>query len=305
VNLFDDPQEGAGVEPTREWGYQDSEECATNIYAWKGLSPPDLALLRLPERLYAVRKGLDLVDDAISRQVCSPLTNPPPSPALNFHLTAAEAHADATASAISQLQRTAAESELAAAESELGEALQSLEAVRIDVSWEVQHNGTAYVDVTSGDIVQLSPRVGVTVQGKHGRTLNSPLNFDVTGAAGDALRNGHFEGTITLEFVDTNGQETNPELFESVRILVDAPSGYHNVVLDYRSRESAAWRSVQCDLVNARFVQGLSCGAGCGADIRVDQPKTSPPASVPRALHSLRIEGYSYTAGCWIGGTGQ
>jgi len=302
VDLFNDPQENAGIEPTREWGYRDIEECATRIAEWKGLPAPDLALLRLPERLYGIRKGIGLIFAAIARQSCGPSLNPPPSPGLNVALDAAVSRADAAAMAISSARRIAAESELSAAEANLSAALSQMEATRIDVFWQVQKDaGGNYLDVTSGDIIELLGASGVSALGKDGRTLASPLYFDVTGATGDALQHGQFVGTITIEFLDTNGRESDPELYENVRILVDSPPDVGKVILDYRSRESDLWRAVQCDLVNGRFGNGLSFGA----DIRVEQLVNAPARSVPRGLHSLRIEGHVYRASCWIGETSR
>jgi len=311
VNLFDDPEENASVEPTRELGYTHIKECAVEIALWKGLpapTPSKLEILELPENLYRIRKGIGLVESAIAR-----LTTSQPPCALSTALSNVHNCASLAAVSIATGKKTSAMGYLDSAEAHLANALNQLSVTRIDESWRVTGSPGNFVDEFSPNLAfpasYTPPAFEPTVGGRTLSSGNPTLFFDVTHPAFDQ---GFFVGTLTLEFYDTSAVKLlggmggpDPEYDEFVTVVVDAVTVDQGPlapdvpdlrnILSYRTRRSDTWRSVQCDLVNAQFKNDLPQGTSDIADFLVRQTQDASATGV-RSLRAVRIEGYVYQA---------
>lgn len=286
VVTWNDEEEATIIEPSREFGFRNLDACLDGISSWKNPGQPapgvdDHALIRLPERLHRVRKGIRLIEAAIDRSLNSP------SQALLDELELATDSADAAASLIAD-RDIAAVADLVSAETSVASAMALLKVVRIDATWR-------YDDVSNPAIQACgTPTLWPTtpLDGKQGalvsNTPNVNLNLDLIGAVGSAMSTGAFVGTATVELIETN--DNNSLYADWLWCVVDAPLDAPNLSLTRLSKESGGWIELQFDLVN-----GLWSHACPSPDISFATFNNDPSDhSAATAIRRVRIEGFAY-----------
>lgn len=252
---WNDHEEGHEIEPTREFGYAEIEETARQIHAWKwGETFTGEALLRLPERLFRVRKALKLLVAAGYS---------------TGDLGTVTTDANEAAAAIEAGNQSLATSELVAAEEGAESLVAGLVSVPIDLTCDFDNrcgSGLALSVCPNFAPIFIEPPAG-----QNGFTLEPSVNFNITST--DLAGTGTFIGTLTVEYYDADRGRLQVLLAGNQEIAA------------FPMQASQVWRKSQIDLI------GLQLGTTEGNSVDLTIKNLAASTGQLGAVHGIRIEG--------------
>ena len=282
---WNDCAEATSIIPSREAGYRDMEETAERVARFKGIAAASPALLRMPERLLHVRRGVKLLQAVGVGD-----------------LEAIIAKADEVNTALCARDERAAQKALGEVEALLATALRErVSRKRVGAEWTFAGGarGLQCLQADAAEAVSFAGKSGLGFA-PDGSAGHRALGFRVTDEVRELLQSGHFVGRLEIEFLDNArnwiavqvdaDDERNANFAPGLRQTSHTHYTGHDSfaeIANFRIDGVDAWRCEEMDCVNARFVGGLD-----GADIEVWQE-----TDTGSALRGLRLEGDVYSAG--------
>lgn len=255
IVTWNDWEEATNIEPSLELGYNDILECARQISEWKGISLKR-ELLRLPERLFKLRKKVRFLQNSGVKQVdLHPLIH-----ALDVLGKVIAARNEIRSSLLMD------RSEKIAAKLE-----KLVTGKQISMFWEfsVPSIGIELILPEKIKKVEVNKVAGIVLEGEP-----PELKFHISESIRNELKQGCFIGRLSFEYLDVGT--------DFIRVYVDSDRETHQVIADFRKRGTGEWMRASLDLVNIRFEKGL-CG---DSDIIIRQQEDAKGG-----IRMIRIDG--------------
>jgi hypothetical protein len=256
IITWNDWVESSQIEPSLELGDTELIACARHIVEWKSSSFSD-ALLKLPRRLLEARRRVTM---------CAK------SGALESQLASIRRLLDETACAIATNDARSATEAIQRSESLLQKLVGTLTPAEIHLFWEFGFTSAGLRLAVTGEKITIDDFTGIQF---------GPKSYEIGFAIDENLRlrlqQGHFIARLALEYLDTGT--------DFVKVLVDAADARHHVIASFKKTDTGRWRKVSMELVNARFVGGLTQGS----DLQIVQRR-----GTVGGVRSLRIDGVQH-----------
>jgi hypothetical protein len=230
IVAWNDWEEATNIEPSLEMGYRDIEECARRISDWKHI-PLKMELLRLPERLFKLRGKVRFLQKAGVKQT-------------ELHSLICVLNKLAEVIAARNENRSTKLMDKAEKIAAKKEKLVTGKGISLFWEFSVPPVGLEPILPEKVEKVEVDRIVGVILQGEP-----PEMKFQISESARNELKLGCFMGRLSFEYLDAGN--------DFIKVYADNERETHQVIADFRKRDTGKWMRAELDMVNARFVKGL------------------------------------------------
>ena len=261
IVAWNDWEEATNIEPSIETGYSDLEECARQISAWKNIQLK-MDLLKLPEKLFRLRKRVHFFRKTVIREDA---------------VQSLDNMLDEMGRALAARNESKSRMLLARAEklsSKLGKPVIS---EKVSLMWEFSGEPLGIEPFMPAAITKIEAD---RIEGLELAGDPQELKCRISEAAREKLGRCHFIGRLSVEYLDSGT--------DFIKVIVDDKRETHQVIANFRKRNTGKWMKASMDMVNCRFEGGLPEGA----DFIIRQH-----GSAAGGIRLIRLDGEIYYTG--------